>query len=166
MIDRSLLTWIAVVMVPGTVAGALVSCGADSASGSAEPAPAVEPEAEIVGPQLPVNIGFGDAPDELPEGHVRVTGVVFSRRESPFQQIPFDRGTLVAVPRARFKAFRARARGPLNVKLVVGGGFPMPKDLLEDPDVVRIVLESDGSFALTMRPGEFVLCLGNLVAVD
>ena len=166
MINRSLLSWLAIVVPPGIVAGGLVSCGAESASGSAEPTPAVVvPEPEIAGPEPPVNIGFGDAPDELPEGSVRVTGVVFSRRESPFQQIPFDRGTLVAVPRATFEALRARTRGPMNVKLVMGGDFPMPKELLEDPDVVRIDLLSDGTFALTMRPGEYVFCLGNLGTV-
>ncbi len=166
MLDRSTIKQLAIVVMLGTLAGGLISCGADSASGNAEPVTPVEPEPQIVEPQIPTNIGFGDAPDELPEGHVRVTGVVFNRHDSPFRQEPFARGTLVAVPQDRFDDFRTSARGPLSVKVTEGKNFPVPRDLLTEPGVSRIELRTDGTFALTMTPGEYVFCLGNLSVVD
>ncbi len=61
---------------------------------------------------------------------------------------------------------RLDARGPWKSGLLIGRDFPMPLRLLAEPDVHHSDLAAGGTFALTIPPGDYVLCLADLSEID
>ena len=151
----------------GALPVSLAACGAGSVSGS-EPAP--NPVAASP-PPVPV-VAASPRHDpltayyELPEGTVRLTGVVFVADENMQPHRPFASGVVIAMTQQRYQQFRLDARGPWKSALLIGRDFPMPLSLLADPDVHRSNLEAGGTYALTITPGDYVLCLADLSEVQ
>ena len=151
----------------GAVAVSLVGCGAESVSGS-------EPAEEPVSSRLPARAVVAEkrAPDkvaafyELPEGAVRVTGVVFVADEDMQPRKPFQSGAVVAIKRGFYDQFRLAARGPWKARIIDGRNFPLPGRLFADRDVLRYNLDAGGTYAFTLTPGDYVMCLGNLSEVE
>ncbi len=144
----------------------LAACGAEPVSGS-EPAPAPA----VTRPVPPV-IAAEPARDpltayyELPEGSVRVTGVVFSAGENMQPSRPFGSGVVIAMTPERYRQFKLDARGPWKSALLEDRDFPMPVRVLAEPGVYRSDLAADGTYALTIPPGDYVLCLADLSEID
>lgn len=163
--DCSWTTRITLAALAGLLPAALAACGAGSAVGS---------DPQVISPEPPEPPVVADAPRaadplvayyELPPGTVRVTGVVFSAGEQMSPGRPFLSGIVVAMTQQRYDEFRLAARGPWKVGLINGGGFPLPEDLLADPQVYTSDLDATGTYTLTIPPGEYVLCLGDISEV-
>ncbi len=163
---KSWKTRITLTVVTALLPAALAACGAGSAAGS---------DSEIV-PSEPIKTPgpvektppAGDpmvAYYELPPGTIRLTGVVFSAGDQMAPGRPFLTGTVVAVTRERYDKFRLAARGPYKAGLINGSDFPMPADLLADPQVYTSNLDITGTYSLTIPPGEYMMCLGNISEV-
>ncbi len=152
--------------VAALLPAALAACGAGSAAGHDHPA--VEPP-EPVAPPVVVEKPPATAPlvayYELPQGTIRLTGVVFSAGPGMAPGQPFGTGTIVVMAKERYDDFRLAARGPWKAKVIDGHGFPLPMALLADPQVYRSDLDATGTYSLTIPPGDYVLCLGNLSQV-
>ena len=134
----------------GVLIVSLAACGAGSASGGEpvpDPVPAPPRRVTPVVARAPAHDPL-TAYYELPEGTVRLTGVV------------------VAMTRQRYQQFRLDARGPWKSSLLEGRDFPMPLRLLAEPDVYHSDLDAGGTYALTMPPGDYVLCLADLSEVQ
>lgn len=164
--DCSWTTRITLAVLASLLPAALAACGAGSAAGS-------DPRTRLPEPRE-TSVVVNDAPPaadplvayyELPPGSVRVTGVVFSAGEKMSPGRPFLSGIVVAMTQQRYDEFRLAARGPWKVGLINGGGFPMPADLLADPQVYSSELDVTGTYSLTIPPGDYVLCLGNISEV-
>ena len=157
------LSRIAGLCLAGVVPVWLAACGAGSVSGS-EPVPAPVP------PATP--LADDPAPDpvtayyELPEGCVRLTGVVFVAGENMQPRRPFASGVIIAMTQERYRQFRLDARGPRKSSLLSGRNFPLPLRLLAEPEVYRSDLTTGGTYALTIPPGDYVLCLADLSKVE
>ncbi len=149
----------------GVLPVSLAACGAGSVSGS-EPVPVPR----VPRPVTPV-VAAEPAPDpltayyELPEGCVRLTGVVFSAGQDMRPGRPFGSGVIIAMTRERYQQFRLDARGPWKSALLNGRDFPMPVRVLAESGVHRSNLTAGGTYALTIPPGDYVLCLANLSEV-
>ncbi len=164
--DISWRTWIIVTVLPALLPAALAACGAGSAAGGD---PDIGPPEPIETPVLVQKTPPAGAPlvayYELPPGTIRLTGVVFSAGPKMAPGRPFGTGTIVAMTKERYDDFRLAARGPWKVGLINGHGFPLPMDLLADPQVYRSDLDATGTYSLTIPPGDYVLCLGNISEV-
>jgi len=145
---------------------AVAACGTAGAAAGSDPA--IEPPEPVV-PPVVVEKAPATAPlvayYELPPGTIRLTGVVFSAGPEMAPGQPFGTGTIVVMTKERYDDFRLAARGPWKAKLIDGHGFPLPTDLLADPQVYRSDLNATGTYSLTIPPGDYVLCLGNLSQV-
>ncbi len=160
---------IAGLCLAGVLPVSLAACGAGGVSGS-EPVPDPAPPRPV--PVAPVVVAADPAPDpltayyELPEGSVRLTGVVLVASENMQPGRPFGSGIVIAMTQQRYQQFRLDARGPWKSGLLKGRDFPMPLRLLAEPDVHRSDLAAGGTFALTIPPGDYVLCLADLSEID
>ncbi len=96
---------------------------------------------------------------------MRLTGVVFSAGENMRPGRPFGSGVIIAMTQARYRQFRLDARGPWKSALINGRDFPMPVRVLAEPGVYRSNLTAGGTYALTIPPGDYVLCLADLSEV-
>jgi len=159
---------IAGLCLAGALPVSLAACGAGSVSGSepvAEPVPApprrVTPVVIPDPPHDPLTAYY-----ELPEGSVRLTGVVFAAGENMQPRRPFASGVVVAMTRQRYQQFRLDARGPWKSALLIGRDFPIPLQLLDEPDVHHSNIEAGGTYAFTIPPGDYVLCLAELSEVQ
>ena len=156
---------IACLCLAGVLSVSLAACGAESVSGS-EPVPA-----QVVPRPVPPVFIAEPAPDpltayyELPEGSVRLTGVVFSAGKNMQPDRPFGSGVVIAMTQERYKRFRLDARGPWKSSLLTGRDFPMAARILAEPGVYHSDLTAGGTYALTIPPGNYVLCLADLSEV-
>ncbi len=148
----------------GVLPVSLAACGAGSVSGS-EPVPAPVPPVTPVVADDPAP-GPVTAYYELPEGCVRLTGVVFVAGENMQPRRPFASGVIIAMTQERYRQFRLDARGPRKSSLLSGRNFPLPLRLLAEPEVYRSDLTAGGTYAITIPPGDYVLCLADLSKVE
>ena len=147
------------------LAGVLAGCGADTAT--ARPAKTPRPTQPTRAPSPKIQDPPTAAlPPELPDGHVRVHGIVFSRQDHPTAptQRPFAGGTVVAIPSDRFDTYQEQSRGPYRGMILEGRGFPMPAAIIDATDVHTSDLASDGTYTLNVTPGDYTFCVGNLEA--
>ncbi len=144
-------------MAPGCGAGEVAARPAPGAVASPTEAP--QPPASHSAPMVAL-------PTELPEGRVEVLAIVMKEGKAGVAERPFERGHLVAIPAERFDAFQAGATGTWKGNVLEGSGFPLPDELLKEPDVSSAALQQDGTCTLIMPPGDYRICLGNVGLAD
>jgi hypothetical protein len=157
MIDRALRAAGIAVAVSAVLAG-LGGCDPGTASGTtATPATPRGGAGTAAAPSTVASLGL---PDPIPAGHVRVTGMVFSASGNGLApDRPFERGTVVAIPLERFMSIQEALKHSLVIGLYLRESLALPQRLLEEDGVDAAELESDGTYALTLRPGPYALCL-------
>lgn len=97
------------------------------------------------------------------QADVRIRGAVL--RRSPNGQPPhrpFREGVVVAVPIDRLEALVGGSTDPMKRMLRRRGAFALPRSLCEAPGAGAAELDAEGRYALTLPPGEYAFCLGNL----
>ncbi len=164
-VSRPCLSRLVGLCLAGVLPVSLAACGAGSVSGS-EPVPAPVTPQTATTVHLPEPESDPTAYYELPEGVVRVIGVVFSAGENMLQRRPFQSGVVIAMTQQRYQQFQLDARGPWKSGLLKGRDFPIPARLLAEADVHRCDLDAGGTYALTIPPGDYVLCLAELSEVQ
>ncbi|MHC4217707.1 MAG: hypothetical protein ACYSU7_04540 [Planctomycetota bacterium] len=99
----------------------------------------------------------------LPPDHVRVTGMVFNAGgKGTTPELPFERGSVVAVPLDRFLAIQQALRPSLIIGAYLQESLALPRRLLSENGVDSGDLELDGTYSLALRPGPYALCLVEL----
>jgi hypothetical protein len=139
----------------------LSGCGADTASGTPADRTPDTPRTPIkVDGQRPVT-----ALPQVPDGHVRVTGIAFKGSGgTAIPQEPFERGTIVVMPADYLKSYLRS----LNPDVIVGDYLPdrfvAAPQLIRTKQVKTCDIEADGTFGVWLAPGRYAFCLGNLAA--
>ena len=160
MISRPVQTRVSTIAVGMLALGGLCGCEAQTEAG--HDAGKARPGSTIIRPQ-PARTPERVWRPERRGAHVRVHGVVLGRSGDQLTtQRPFEQGTVVAIPIERFRTFRSGATGPWKGGISHGSDFPLPPDLLSEPEVASSDLHPDGTYSLSLPPGEYAFCLGNL----
>ncbi|MHC4763820.1 MAG: hypothetical protein ACYTF2_01825 [Planctomycetota bacterium] len=160
MIRKALWTVASTVAV-GILLSGLCGCDAETASGTTTtPAP---PRGGPVTATEPVTAPDHGPPPPVPDGHVRVTGMVFSAiGDGLVPDRPFEKGKVAAVPLARFMAIQEALKPDLVLGEYVQDSLALPRRLLAEDGVGTGELGEDGTYSLALRPGRYALCLVEL----
>jgi hypothetical protein len=155
----------------GIFLSVLCGCDTETASGTTTtPAPSHSGSAPATRPatQPATGTGTDTAPDHglplaIPDGYVRVTGMVFSASgPGAVPDRPFERGGVVAIPHERFMAIQKLSKPGLVVGKYMQKSLALSRKLLEEDGVGFGDLGEDGTYRLALRPGRYAFCLVEL----
>jgi hypothetical protein len=145
----------------GVLLSGLGGCDVETASGT--PTPGGPSRAATPTAPAPGTTPVPGTPAALPDGHVRVTGMVFSARDEEMTpELPFEQGKIIAIPFDLFRAVQKKLNHELVVDNYLQDRLAIPRAIVLEESVDAGDLGLDGTYALTLRPGRYALCLVEL----